>query len=498
MKSAHENPQPVNEYLLTELAAGRIVGPFEPHHLQGAQVSRFGVIPKASQPGKWRLILDLSSPVNKSVNDGISKHLCSMKYTTTDDAIEKILDMGQGCLLAKVDVEHAYRNIPVHPDDRLLLAMQWNGGIYIDTVLPFGLRSAPKIFSAVADALEWVLQDQGVSMLMHYLDDFLTMGKADSTECQGNLELIQRVCQFLGLPLKVEKLEGPTVVLTFLGIVLDTLRLVIRLPNDKLEELKKLVAEWKGKGVCTKRELLSLIGKLAHATKVVTAGRTFLRRMIDTSMSVKKLHHHIKLTADFHSDLAWWECFLPTWNCRSFMCIHSKRCEPQVLFSSDASGSWGCGAIWATRWIQCEWQSAWENESIALKELLPIVLACAIWGPSWSHKRVQVSCDNAAVVEVVNKKTSKCKDIMHLLRCLHFFLAYHDCTLKAVHVPGVQNIAADAISRNRPQVLRKAVPGAQQQPDEVSQTLWSLLVLNQPDWMSVNWKELLRSYARQA
>ena len=94
MKSAHENPQPVNEYLLTELAAGRIVGPFEPHLLQGAQVSCFGVIPKANQSGKWRLILDLSSPVNQSVNDGISKHLCSMKYATTDDAIEKILDMG--------------------------------------------------------------------------------------------------------------------------------------------------------------------------------------------------------------------------------------------------------------------------------------------------------------------------------------------------------------------------------------------------------------------
>lgn len=105
--------------------------------------------------------------------------------------------------------------------------------------------------------------------------------------------------------MKVEKLEGPTVVLTFLGIVLDTQKLEIRLPSDKLEELGKLVVEWKGKGACTKRDLLSLIGKLAHATKVVTAGRAFLHRMIDTSMSVKKLHHHIKLTSDFHSDLAW-------------------------------------------------------------------------------------------------------------------------------------------------------------------------------------------------
>ena len=95
----------------------------------------------------------------------------------------------------------------------------------------------------------------------------------------------------------------------------------------------------------------------------------------------------------------------------------------------------------------------WSDKSIALKELLPIALA---WGKFWSHKRVQVFCDNAAVIEIINeKKTSKCEDIMHLIRCLHFFLAYYDCTLKAV------NVAADAISRNRPQVLYHTVPNAQ-------------------------------------
>ena len=87
---------------------------------------------------------------------------------------------------------------------------------------------------------------------------------------------------------------------------------------------------------------------------------------------------------------------------------------------------------------------------------------------------------------------------MHLLRCLHFFLAYYDCTLRAVHIPGVLNVAADAISRNRIQVLHQTVPNIQQQPDQVPQLLWNLLVLSQLDWMSVNWKTLLTSYARQA
>ena len=172
MRSAKENPQPVNDYLATELAAGRIVGPFEPHELPNGQVSRFGVIPKANQPGKWRLIVDLSSPNGYSVNDGIAPELCSLKYASVDQAVENILGLGQGTLLAKVDVEHAYRNIPVHPDDRSLLAMRWNDKLYVDTVLPFGLCLAPMIFSAVADAVEWIAVESGVSSLMHYLDDF--------------------------------------------------------------------------------------------------------------------------------------------------------------------------------------------------------------------------------------------------------------------------------------------------------------------------------------
>ena len=173
MRSAKEHPQPVNDYLATELAAGRTVGPFEPHELPNGQVSRFGAIPKANQPGKWRLmIVDLSSPNGYSVNDGIAPELCSLKYASVDQAVENILGLGQGTLLAKVDVEHAYRNIPVHPDDRILLAMRWNDKLYIDTVLPFGLRSAPMIFSAVADAVKWIAVESGVSSLMHYLDDF--------------------------------------------------------------------------------------------------------------------------------------------------------------------------------------------------------------------------------------------------------------------------------------------------------------------------------------
>ena len=75
------------------------------------------------------------------------------------------------------------------------------------------------------------------------------------------------------------------------------------------------------------------------------------------------------------------------------------------------------------------------DEKYCPKELLPIVLACAIWGPLWVHQQVQVLCDNLAVVEILKSKSSRSADIMHLFRCLYFFLAYHDIALKTVHVP---------------------------------------------------------------
>ena len=90
-----------------------------------------------------------------------------------DKAIAIIKNLGRGCLLAKFDLKNVYRSVPVHLQDRHLLAITWNGNTFIDTVLPFGLRSAPKIFSAVADALLWMIAQRGVHHALHYLDNFL-------------------------------------------------------------------------------------------------------------------------------------------------------------------------------------------------------------------------------------------------------------------------------------------------------------------------------------
>ena len=153
MPSAGEHEEAVEQYIRREVTAGHILGPVAKDVVPRIHVSRLGAVPK--DDSKWRVITDLSFPPGKSVNDGVDSAVCSLRYTSVDRVAWAACRLGQVALLAKLDIKSAYRLVPVHPDDRPLLGIQWKGGTYVDGMLPFGLRSAPKIFTAVADALEW-------------------------------------------------------------------------------------------------------------------------------------------------------------------------------------------------------------------------------------------------------------------------------------------------------------------------------------------------------
>ena len=114
--SAAQHPSVVDQYLALEVSLGRVAGAFSapPPPYPNLHVSSFGVIPKRGQPGKWRLIVDLSSPGGASVNDGIDPDEFTLHYITVDQAIRVVSKLGRGTLMAKFDVEAAYRNVPVH------------------------------------------------------------------------------------------------------------------------------------------------------------------------------------------------------------------------------------------------------------------------------------------------------------------------------------------------------------------------------------------------
>ena len=145
------------------------------------------------------------------------------------------------------------------------------------------------------------------------------MGPPQSSLCQGNLEIFTRLCKDLGVPLASEKLEGPTTSLSFLGLILDTDRMEIQLPEDKLHRIQALLKNWLTRKNATKREVLSLVGTLQHASKVVRPGRTFVSRMYATAAKLLKMHYITRLNTAFRSDLFLWHTFLGLWNGKSVL-----------------------------------------------------------------------------------------------------------------------------------------------------------------------------------
>ena len=482
--SVRQHHQVVEAHIDVEVAAHRLIGPVPDSLASLCHCSPIGLIPKPHQPGRWRLIVDLSAPRGSSVNDAIASSLAQMHYSSVLDAADLIRELGPGTRMAKMDLHQAYRNLPVHADDHPLLAIRWGQSTYIDTALPFGLRSAPKIFSAFADALAWVMQEHGVNRQLHYLDDFLFLGAPGSTECAASLQTALHLCSHLGVPVASHKTEGPATQLTFLGIQIDTETMQLSLAQDKMTRILSLVLSWRSKRAATKQELQSLIGHLSHAATVVQHGRTFLRRMIDLTKQVKQPHHHLRLSADFRSDLHWWATFLPKWNGKSMI----RHPDPAHSITADASGSWGCGAFGSNgAWFQVQWPESWARFHIASKEMVPVVIAVALWGAVWQSSSVLIRSDNMAVVCAISSGAAKDPLLMHLLRCLHFFLAQFDISLVAKHIAGVHNTAADALSRDK---FFQCVPQANQLPTPVPLPLMEMLLHCRPDWLSTVWRTM--------
>eukprot|EP00731_Ephydatia_muelleri_P009454 Em0005g40a len=405
LPSALQHPEVVSSELQKEVEAGRVLGPFAERPLPNLRTSGLGAAPKKN--GKWRVILHLSAPHGTSVNDGILKEEFSLHYSSVDDAVGLLHTYGTGAIMAKIDLKSTFRMVPVRPADWDLLGMFWDGMYYVDTCLPFGLRSAPCLFNRFADALHWVLATNYHIDAVHYLDDFLLVGAAGQQQCTSSVQVTLSVCERLGIPVAFEKLEGPSTQITFLGIVLDSEARRLSLPQDKLRDILQMVQSWLGRYKSTKRELLSLIGKLSFAAKVVPAGRLFLRRLIDLSTTVDRLHHHLRINSEARADLAWWARFLPTWNgVAMFLDPGWISAETLNLFT-DASGIHGFGGYFNGSWFRGSWLPHQElsQRSIQWQELFAIVAAAHAWGHKLAGHRIRFHCDNQAVVHAWSGRT---------------------------------------------------------------------------------------------
>ena len=272
-----ENRAAVEAQILTEIRNGRYVVTEEPPVL----ISALAAIPKPGGEGKIRLIHDCSRPEGSALNDYADADKFS--YQTVKDAVDM---MCPGDFLGKIDLSNAYRSVKVHPTDFPLLGLSWkfkgdNHTTYLqETRLPFGARRAPLLYNQLTQAVREIMAEQGFPRVVAYLDDFLCVGSTRE-ECAATMTRLMGLLRCLGFAINYNKVQGPTQTIVFLGIEIDSVRFQLRLPDNKLHDLKTEVTRCLESHHLSKRELQSVVGKLGWAAHVILGGRVHMRRFID-------------------------------------------------------------------------------------------------------------------------------------------------------------------------------------------------------------------------
>ena len=159
----------------------------------------------------------------------------------------------------------------------------------------------------------------------------------------------------LQAPVVASKTLGPSQELEFMGIVLDSIRMEARLPDDKLNRAREILNSFTQRRSVRLFELQSLIGTPQFACKPVVPGRTFLQRMINLTKGVPSRFHHIRLNKEFFKDLKMWKTLLADWNGRSFFLNTTVTPSPQMELYTDASGTIGYGGYFNWKWFQVRW-----------------------------------------------------------------------------------------------------------------------------------------------
>jgi hypothetical protein len=430
--------------LLSEVALGRVMGPFAAPPLADFQISPLSVIEKKT-PGKFRMIHNLSSPRGHSVNEAIPEVLKSVAYCKVADVVDYLLRRGtQGVFLAKFDVKDAFRIVPVHRADWCLLGMAVGGAYFVDTRLPMGCGSSCSIFQSLTRALCWVMEERfpGVRVF-GYLDDFLICSDSEE-DSVAHMDGFRNLCQELGVPLALDKVEGPSQRLVFLGIGLDLVSWSLYLSKERVAESLNKISAFTERRSQLRKAWQSLVGTLSFLSQGVVPGRPFMTRI---SRKLSGSAAWIHLDASVRRDLLSWQWFLENRMFRSFVMM-DRLAQPSAHIYTDAAGSRGYGAIFGDSWLFGAWDDAWWHaQNIMLLELYPIWVGLQTWKAGLSNSCILVHTDNLALVSALEKRSCKLELANILLRDISLVCMEEGIVLKVEHIPGSKNKLADALSR---------------------------------------------------
>ena len=233
--------------VMKEVKEGRYAGPYDNPPFEHFIQSPIGLVPK-DQGTKTRLIFHLSYPRGQctSVNINTPDDICKVKYKDFDQAIRLIIKEGKGCNLAKSDLVSAFRQLGIRKQDWCLLVMKCKSPrdnktyYFVDKCLPFGHSISCALFQQVSDAISHIVKYQTKHDNINYLDNFL-FTQLMRVACNQQIRTFLNVCADIGFPVSDEKTVWATGRLTFLGLLIDTLRQLVCIPEDKIVKIEKLL-----------------------------------------------------------------------------------------------------------------------------------------------------------------------------------------------------------------------------------------------------------------
>ncbi|CAJ0933131.1 unnamed protein product [Ranitomeya imitator] len=317
----------------------------------------------------------------------------------------------------------AVQELRIHPDCHLLGCFV-DGNYYYDTCLPMGCYISCRYFELFSCFLEWLVKFQtGSNWITHYLEDFLFVGLAGSDICEKVLFRFCELRKLFWVPLSEEKTVGPVTCLCFLGIEIDSVNKVFRLPSEKIAKLIE-----KNDGFLSIRngtlvQMQSLLGLLAFACRVMPMGRIFSHRLAMATRGIRLLHHRIRLGLPLIEYLKVWSSFLLHYN--GYTCFQSEEKTGQdISLFADAAGSVGFGVIFHDQWCAERWPDNWFmngwTRNLTLLELFPLVVAVVIWGEQLRNKHTCFWSDNESVVHVFFVYSSDQADTVPSIEMLTF------------------------------------------------------------------------------
>ena len=321
-----------------------------------------------------------------------------------------------------------------------------------------GCSSSCLTFEMFSTAVEWIARNtRKIDYILHILDDYLLVAPSEQL-CQQQLDLFLSLCSYLGIPIAPEKTCGPSTIMSFAGIELDSIFLEARLPRDKIEKCISLISDFIHRKKVTLKEVQSLNGLLNFACSVIRPGRAFLRRLIDLTVGVRLPNHYIRLNREVKEDLKTWLSFLLNFNGRYFFLDDLWLNSSKLNLFTDVSGAHGFGAIFGSHWCYGKWPANWEYQNIAILEFYPIVLSLYLCGEAMGNQYILFFTDNESLVHVINRQTCKDKHLMAFVRKLVSICLHHNILFKAKNIRRIHNNLADALSRLQVQTFRHLAP----------------------------------------